>query len=103
VLLRFKPEIDESTRATVIADLTELIGELVERSPGLLAGAAGRDLGLAGGAMDAALVLDAVDADAWTAYQLDADHKDFVSTRLAPLLADRAAIQFAVPAARTSP
>jgi hypothetical protein len=97
VLLRFTPETDEATRATVVADLAELIAGLVERSAGLIAGTAGRDLGLSTGAMDAGLVLDAVDADAWTAYQQDPDHRTFVTTRLAPLLAERVTLQFEIP------
>lgn len=97
VLLRFRPDVDESTRSAVVADLAELVAGLVRRSPGLLAGTVGRDLGLSDGALHAGLVLDAADADAWTAYQQHPDHARFVAERLAPLLAERAAVQFGIP------
>lgn len=96
VLMRFRAELDGANRVVLLNDLAELVAQLVECSPGLIAGTVGADAGLSAGAADAALVLDAVDVDAWRAYQQDQRHQAFVGTRLGPALAERTAIQFEI-------
>lgn len=93
VLQRFKPE-HKAESGAVLAELEQLITDLEARAAGVVAHAVGADLGLTDGAVDAALVIDTVDVDAWRAYQADPAHVEFVRNRLAPLLAERSVIQF---------
>lgn len=95
VLQRFAPEY-LAERAAVLAELDELLTAIAARQPGLIAHAVGADLGLTDGAVDAGLVIDATDEQAWRAYQADPAHVDFVRNRLGPMLAGRTVIQFAL-------
>jgi hypothetical protein len=97
VLIRFKPETDEAVRAATVADCAAMLNTLVDTIPGLVSGVAGRDIGLSSGSMDAGLVLDTTDAEAWTAYYQHPIHQAFVADRLAPVMAERVAIQFPIP------
>lgn len=56
----------------------------------------GDDAGLAEGNFDFAVVADFDSADAWRTYAAHAEHQRLIAERVRPILAGRAAVQFAL-------
>ncbi|MFV2179080.1 Dabb family protein [Actinomadura sp. LOL_016] len=92
ILLRWSPEATDAQLEAAAAGFRALPGAIGE----IRALACGPDLALAEGGHDFAAVLDFDDADGWRAYQRHAAHRALVADLLAPVLAERAAIQIDV-------
>jgi Stress responsive A/B Barrel Domain len=91
VLVKLKAEHD----ATEVADIQDGFRSL--DCPGTLSYTIGDDLGLRDGNWDFAIVADFEDADAYRAYDQDAEHNR-VRARLAPIAEQIARTQFELPA-----
>jgi hypothetical protein len=82
---------DEDTRELILASLAELPGLI----PEILDYHFGTDAGLAEGNHDVAVVARFADAPAYMRYRDHPAHQAFVANVLRPVLASRAAVQFA--------
>lgn len=92
VLFRLQDSATDRQAEAVVAALATL-PDLV---PEIRAFAVGRDLGLAEGNLSIAVTVDLDDAEAWRRYQAHPEHQRVVAEHVRPLLAARAAVQFAV-------
>ena len=93
VLLRWRDTATEQQREAALAKLRALPKAI----PYAQSLTCGTDLGLAAGNVDAAVVVDFSDIDAWQRYQNDPAHQGLVREYLAPILAERTAVQFTLP------
>jgi Stress responsive A/B Barrel Domain len=82
---------DEQTREQILAGLAELPGLI----PEILDYRFGADAGLAEGNHDIAVVGRFADAPAYVRYRDHPAHQAFIANVLRPVLANRAAVQFA--------
>lgn len=96
-LLRFT----EDAREHHIAAIEAALSELPDRLPGLRAYHFGRDLGLAPGTFDFAVVADFDDVRGYEAYRDDSEHRRILTDMIGPLVVERAVAQYEVPGALT--
>lgn len=80
-----------------VARVEELLGALPGSIPELTAYAFGPDAGIGTGGFDFAVVADVADETSFVAYRDHPDHQAALAF-IRPLLAERAAIQFELPA-----
>ena len=92
VLLRFKPGMAEDD----VRALREALARLPARIPEVRRYQFGADAGLVDGNADFAIVADFEDAEAWRRYVDHPEHKTLIAERIAPLLAERVAVQVEV-------
>ncbi|RSN72083.1 MULTISPECIES: Dabb family protein [Actinomadura] len=92
ILLRWSPEATEAQRAAA-ADAFRALPAAIGQIRAL---SCGPDLALGENGHDFAAVLDFDDADGWHAYQRHPAHRALVADLVAPILAERAAIQIDV-------
>lgn len=90
VLFRWKPEATTGQREETAAQIA-LLPSLV---PSLRAFASGSDAGINEGNYDFAVTADFDDVAGYLAYRDDPRHREIVATYVAPILADRAALQY---------
>lgn len=93
LLLRWRAEATPDQREAAIQGLHRLTGEV----PQLRALTTRTDAGLAHGNADLMVTMDFADAQDWRGYQDHPAHRALVETVLAPLLAQRTAIQVPLP------
>ena len=93
VALRWKP----GTGDGEVAAIARALRALPDRIDSVRALTAGRDLGLHPDNADFAIVVDFDDEDGWQAYQDDPEHRRIVAEMIAPVLAQRTAIQVRHP------
>ena len=93
VMFRFRDDADEAQRHAV----RDAIAAMPEATGVTEAYAIGFDLGLAEGNYDFAVVGDFADHGAYLAYRDHPEHRRIVSEVIGPAIADRAAIQYAIP------
>ncbi len=77
----------------------QVVDELTALGPhlsGLRAYHAGADAGINSGNYDFAVVADFDDADSYAAYRDDPGHRDIVNRMIAPMLRERAAVQYEI-------
>ena len=89
VLLRWKPEATPEQRAAVERGLAALPG----RIPEIRSYSIGTDAGVNEGNYDLVVVADFEDVDDYLVYRDHADHQAVIREHIAPILAERAAIQ----------
>jgi len=89
VLLRWKPEATPEQRAAVERGLAALPG----RIPEIRSYSIGTDAGVNEGNYDLVVVADFEDVDDYFVYRDHADHQAVIREHIAPILAERAAIQ----------
>lgn len=77
-----------------IAAASDAVAALPALIPDIRAFSVGRDLGLAPGTADLAIVADFDSTDAWQRYQDHPEHQRVLGEHLRPLMAARAAVQF---------
>jgi hypothetical protein len=92
VMFSWKPEVTSGHLAEVSAGLDGLGQMEVIRSF-----RHGPDAGVREGNYDYAVVADFDDQAGWEIYQADEGHQQLIAELLAPYIADRAAVQFAIP------
>jgi Stress responsive A/B Barrel Domain len=90
VLLRWAGSATEEQKDRTTAAFRALPDQI----PGIAALRCGPDLTLIDGNHDFAAVLDFADAKAWRTYQAHPAHLELIRTHVAPILAERAAVQF---------
>ena len=90
VCITWTPE----ARPEDIAAASDAVAALPELIPDIRAFSVGRDLGLAPGTADLAIVADFDSADAWQRYEDHPEHQRVLGQHLRPLMAARAAVQF---------
>lgn len=93
VLMRLPADATEAQRATLERGLA---GIAALRPPGLLACHAGRDAGLREGGWDAAITNDFADAEAYRAYDVEAEHNRYRSM-IVEVCEDVARVQLELP------
>jgi len=91
VLLRWKPEATPAQRAAVESGLEGLPG----RIPEIRGYVVGADAGVNEGNYDLAVVADFDDVDGYLVYRDHLDHQAVIREHIAPILAERAAVQHA--------
>jgi hypothetical protein len=89
VLLRWKPEATADQRAAVVTALATLPG----RIPEIRAYTIGSDAGVNAGNYDLVIVADFDDVDRYLVYRDHPDHQAAIREHIAPILAERAAVQ----------
>ena len=89
VLLRWKPEATPAQRAAVETGLAALPGII----PELRGYTVGSDAHVNEGNYDLVVVADFDDVDGYLVYRDHADHQAVIRERIAPILAERAAVQ----------
>jgi Stress responsive A/B Barrel Domain len=87
------------TSADSIAVLEAALDTLPALIPEIRGYRFGRDLGLAEGNAEFAIVGDFADADAWRRYQEHPEHQRVLAEHIRPNLARRVAVQLRLPAA----
>ena len=92
VMLRYTPEATAEQRSTVATALATLPG----RIPEISAYAIGTDAGVNEGNYDLVIVADFDDVDGYLVYRDHADHQAVIREHIAPILAERAAVQHQV-------
>jgi hypothetical protein len=90
-LFRWKPGATEEQKKLVAAELATLPSAV----PSIRAFATGADAGINQGNFDFAVTADFDDELAYLAYRDDPTHRDIIATYITPLVAERAAVQFA--------
>jgi Stress responsive A/B Barrel Domain len=98
VLLTWK----DGTDAAAISAVVDGLDGLPAVIPELREYHFGTDLGIADGNSDFAIVGDFDDVDGWRRYQEHPEHQRVIVELIRPILASRAAVQFAHPAAGES-
>ena len=88
----------DGTDPAEVAALRDALAELPGRIPDIRAYAFGTDVGLATGNADFAVVADFDDEAGWRAYMEHPDHVRVREELVAPIVAERSAVQFEVPA-----
>ncbi len=91
VLLRFREDTDPDQVEALVADFLGIEDQI----PEIESLALHRDIGLNPINAHVMLELEFADPTAWRTYQDHPVHQDFVHNRVAPILAERAAIQVA--------
>jgi Stress responsive A/B Barrel Domain len=91
VVFRWRDDATAEQKKTVEERLRELPGAI----PELRAYAFGRDAGINAGNFDFAVVADFADRDAYLVYRDHPAHRAVIDECLKPILADRAAVQYA--------
>jgi stress responsive alpha/beta barrel protein len=91
VLLRWKPEATPEQRAAVETGLATLPGLI----PGIRSYTIGTDAHVNVGNYDLVVVADFDDVDGYLVYRDHPDHQAVIREHIAPILAERAAIQHA--------
>ena len=94
VLLRFVPEATPAQRAAVLDGLSGLPAAI----PELRSYVFGPDAGISTGNFDLAVVADFDDEAGYQVYATNPKHLTVIAERIRPILADRAAVQYVVPA-----
>jgi hypothetical protein len=89
VLLRWKPEATAEQRAAVVTGLEGLPA----RIPEIVSYTIGLDAEVNEGNYDLVVVADFDNVDAYRVYRDHPDHQTVIRDRIAPILAERAAIQ----------
>jgi hypothetical protein len=89
VLFRWRDDADQGAVAAALEELRRL----PEQVASVRAFHVGIDAGLSDGNYDVAVVADFDNRVGYASYRDDAVHRELVSSHLAPLLADRAAVQ----------
>jgi hypothetical protein len=89
VLLRWKADATPEQRAAVERGLVALPG----RIPQIRSYRIGTDAGVNEGNYDVVVVADFEDVDGYLAYRDHADHQAVIRDHIAPILAERAAVQ----------
>lgn len=92
-LLRFTDDATREQRVAVLDGLAALPAAI----PEIRTYDFGVDAGVDAGNFDLAIVADFDDATAYATYRDHPAHRDLIATRVRPVLADRAAVQFRVP------
>lgn len=87
----------EGTDAARVGRLTAALDALPEQIDEIVAYEFGPDLGLSDGAHDYVVVADFDDVDGWRAYRDHPAHRAVIDDLLAPILAERAVVQFELP------
>jgi len=90
VLFRWKPEATDEQKKLIEARLRELPA-IVSSIRSFVIGA---DAGLAGGNAEFAVTADFDDEAGWAAYRDDPTHREIIATHIAPVVAERTALQF---------
>jgi hypothetical protein len=86
----------DGTTAAQVAAVTAALDELAATVPSIRVYTHGPDLALGPGRFDYGVVADFDDADGWRAYDEDALHDQVRRDVIAPLVAERAALQLAI-------
>ncbi|MGE3621263.1 MAG: Dabb family protein [Acidimicrobiia bacterium] len=94
VVFRFAEGVDAAAASAAIG---ERLGRLPALIPQLRRYAFGPDLGLVEGNGDYAVVADVADADDWAAYLDHPEHRAAVAEAIRPVVAERVAVQVALP------
>lgn len=89
-LFKWTAEATDEQKAAVLAELSSL-PPIVQSIRGF---ALGPDVGVAAGNFDFAVTADFDDEAGFFAYRDDPAHRDIVSRTIAPIMAQRAAVQF---------
>lgn len=92
VLFRWREDATEQQKKT----LEERLHELPGRIPEIATYTLGSDAGMNAGNYDFAVVADFADRDAYLVYRDHPDHRAVIDECLKPILAERAAIQYAL-------
>lgn len=90
VLFRWKPEATEEERQQVATE----VAKLPSMVPSIRSFASGQDAGLVEGNVDFAVTADFEDEAGFFAYRDDPGHRDIINRYIAPLAAQRTAVQF---------
>ena len=90
VLFRWKPEATEEQKKQAAAE----VAKLPSMVPSVLGFASGSDIGVNQGNFEFSVTADFEDEDGYLAYRDDPGHREVVAEYIAPILAERAAIQF---------
>lgn len=90
VMFRWKPE----TPAEAVAEVADRLGDLPAVIPQLRAYRLGSDAGVNAGNFDFVVVADFDSADDYVSYRDNEAHRSIADTMIAPLVADRAAVQY---------
>jgi quinol monooxygenase YgiN len=90
ILFRWKP----GTSAEQIDDITTSLRALSETLSGCRSYRCGESLGLSETTLDFGVVAEFEDRAAWDAYMADTEHDRIRSQLIAPVVAERAGIQF---------
>jgi hypothetical protein len=90
VMFRWKP----GTTTAAVAAVTEGLGGLPAAIPEIRDYRFGHDLGINDGNFDFVVVADFADADDYLVYRDHPLHRALVAERIAPHVAERAAVQF---------
>jgi hypothetical protein len=91
VLMQFTPEASVEQRQAVLDGLSSLPAAI----PGIRSYVYGPDAGVMPGNHDLAVVADFDDADAYVHYANHPAHQAFIAEKVKPILAHRAAVQYA--------
>lgn len=83
------------TTAQEVAAVDRALGALPARIPEIRDYRAGPDAGVAAGNWDYVVVADFDDPDGWRAYTTHPEHTRVLDTLIGPMLAERAALQYA--------
>lgn len=94
VLFRFRPEASAAQLAALERALAALPGQV----PQIRAYRFGADAGLVSGNFDFAIVADFDDSESFRAYVDHPAHQRLVAEHVRPLTAERAAVQYRIPA-----
>jgi hypothetical protein len=89
VMLRWKPEATPAERAAVVSGLEQLPGRIAE----IRDYAIGTDAHVNEGNYDLVIVADFDDVDGYLVYRDHPDHQTVLREHIAPILAERAAVQ----------
>jgi hypothetical protein len=90
VLLRWKPEATVEQKKQAAAE----VAKLPSMVPSVLGFASGPDIGVNSGNFDFSVTADFEDESGYVAYRDDPGHRQVVASYIAPIIADRAAVQF---------
>ncbi|MCY3559613.1 MAG: Dabb family protein [bacterium] len=90
VLFKWNDEVDDAKRAAFLEGLAELL----ETHEAVRSYAHGADAAINAGNHDYAVTVDFDDEAGFVSYRDDAGHQAFIASRVRPILAERAAVQF---------
>lgn len=89
-LYRWKPEATQEQKKQAAAE----VAKLPSMVPSVLGFALGPDIGVNQGNFDFSVTADFEDVSGYLAYRDDPGHRQLVADCIAPIIAERAAIQF---------
>ena len=89
-------KLKESAPASALADLQSGLAKLEETIDEIRSYEYGPDLGLRDGNFDFCLVAEFEDGAAFERYVVHSDHQRFIAERVAPVVAERVAVQYAL-------